>query len=100
MLVPNQAPSFPQGSSDGKTYFMPQRLLPDGTSPGEHSQDQPVPWKGQRPEGQKTGGLGSQQASIPAGERQGMGGLLDPTTHAEKLHIPAPAPFPMQKGFF
>lgn len=66
MLFPKQAPSFPQGSSDGKTYLALPCLLPDGTSPGEHSQDQPVSWKGQRPERAKDRQTGEPVSEHPS----------------------------------
>lgn len=50
--------------------------------------------------GQKVGRLGSQQASIPAGKREGLGGLKEPTDPPAKLHGPVPPPFLMQKGCF
>lgn len=45
------------------------------------------PGRGRDQNRQKADRLGSQQASISAGEREGMGGLTEPTAPTAKLHI-------------
>lgn len=100
MLFPKQAPSFPQGSSGSKTYWHPHVFSQVGQVPGEHRQDQPVSWEGQRPE-QAKGRQTEQPASEhPSWRERGDGGPVEPTGPTAKLHVPVTTPFPMQEGCF
>lgn len=80
---------FPQRGSflplDNKACLAPPCLLPARTSPGGHSQDQAGSWKPRTAKARQTGQM----------ETEGLGGFLEP--HMEKLPIPVPTPFSMQK---
>lgn len=93
-------PSFPQGCSHGNTYLLPPYLFLDGTSPREHSQDQPLSWKDQRPEWAKGGQIGQPASKHPSWQERGAGWSQGAHRPPCKASRPCPPTISNAEGLF